>query len=393
MDKTINYLKNFFMESSELLIVALIALLSYFIVKKVIVSSLHRFFKKTENTYDDLIIESGIFGQLAMIAPALVFIYSADIIKIPHYLIQIISAYIAANITIFFIRLFTLINKVYNQFEVSAKRPIKGYIQLMQVITAFLGIIITICIGIGKSPLGILSGLGAMTAVLMFVFKDTIMCFIAGLQIVFNDLLHNGDWIEMPNMGADGEVMDIALYTVRVRNFDKTIVTIPTSKFLDSSFKNWRGMTESGGRRIKRSISIDQSTVRFLDRASIEKFSGINLIKDYMDQKLHEDIDAEGKDINKRKLTNLGTFRVYIKEYLKNNPKLHKDMTLIVRQLPSGSEGLPIEIYVFTTTTNWSDYEDIQSDIFDHLTAAVKDFDLRIFQHPSGYDFSKLGSS
>lgn len=393
MNGFLDFMKRLLTDSSEYLVVFTVAFISYFIIKKIIIRTLYRYFEKTDNNYDDILVESNIFSYIALLAPALVFLFASDIVHMPKYVIQLISAYIAANITIFLIRLLSVVNSIYNTFEIAVSRPIKGYIQLVQVSIGFLGVIIAVCMAVGKSPVGILSGLGAMTAVLMFIFKDTIMSFIAGLQIMFNDLIHKGDWIEMPNMGADGEVMDIALYTVKIRNFDKTIVTVPTSKFIEGSFKNWRGMKESGGRRIKRSIYIDQNTVKFLDRQTIDRFSKIALLKDYLDSKLNEDIDPDGTDVNRRKLTNLGTFRMYIKNYLMDNPHLHKDMALIVRQLPSGPEGLPIEIYVFTNTIDWSSYEDIQSDIFDHLLAAVKDFDLRVFQHPSGSDFSNLRSS
>jgi miniconductance mechanosensitive channel len=264
---------------------------------------------------------------------------------------------------------------------------------MAQVLAGFLGIIASVYIAIGKSPLGFISGLGAMTAVLMLIFKDTILSFIAGMQLMFNDLIHKGDWIEVPQFGADGDVVDIALYNVTVQNFDKTIVYIPTSKLMDGSFKNWRGMKEAGGRRIKRSINIDQSSIRFLHKDDIERLKHINLISDYLDSKLNEDVDADGTDPNRRKLTNVGTFRAYIINYLKAHPKIRKDLTLLVRQLPPGPEGLPIEIYVFTNDTDWIVYEGIQSDIFDHLLAAVNEFDLSVFQHPAGSDIKKLVSS
>lgn len=393
MNSLLVHLKKFSAASTELLIVLAVAFLSYFIVKKIIVKSLNRLFAKTENTYDDILMESNVFGQLAYLAPALVLLYSAELIHISKHLTQIISAFIALNITIFLIRLFSDLNKIYNEFDISARRPIKGYIQMAQVIFGFLGIIITICLAIGKSPVGILSGLGAISAVLMFVFKDTIMSFVAGLQIMINDLVHKGDWIEMPTMGADGIVEDIALYTIKVRNFDNTIVTVPTSKLIEQSFKNWRGMKDTGVRRIKRSMHIDITTVHFLSQELIDKFSGIDLLKEYMAAKQNEGYDMTGQDINRPSLTNIGTFRAYIFEYLKANPSIRNDLTLIVRQLNPTPEGFPIEIYVFADTTDWPLYENIQSDIFDHLTAAAAFFDLRLFQHPSGYDFSKLHSS
>lgn len=383
MNPYVKRIMDFLVESSEYFAVGAIAILSYFIIKKVMIRYLHKFFEKTENNYDDMLMESNVFAQLAFIAPALVVIYSSDIISLPKHVTQIFSAYIAANITIFIVRVLTLLIKIYNTFEISARRPIKGYVQMIQVVVGFLGIIISVCMVLGKSPLGILSGLGAMTAVLMLIFKDTIMSFIAGVQIMFNDSVHKGDWIEMPSFGVDGVVMDIALYTIKVENFDKTIVTVPTSKLIENSFKNWRGMQESGGRRIKRTIVIDQSSIKFLTTDDIEKLKSFTLITDYLNSKLHDDIDPTGTDINKRRLTNIGTFRAYIKSYLLNNKNIHKSMTLLVRQMPPSPDGLPIEIYAFVCDTDWIFYEDVQADIFDHLTAIVREFDLRIYQHIS----------
>jgi miniconductance mechanosensitive channel len=393
MEISIDTVKHFLMSTSEYSITILAAFLSYFIVKTIFTRVVTALFERTKNKIDDILIDSKIFKQLSLIAPALVFIYAKGIINMRPEISQIIAAYIGVNVTLIIIRLFTLINRIYNTFEISDTRPIKGYIQMAQVLAGFLGIIASVYIAIGKSPLGFISGLGAMTAVLMLIFKDTILSFIAGMQLMFNDLIHKGDWIEVPQFGADGDVIDIALYNVTVQNFDKTIVYIPTSKLMDGSFKNWRGMKEAGGRRIKRSINIDQSSIRFLHKDDIERLKNINLIRDYLDSKLNEDVDADGTDPNRRKLTNVGTFRAYIINYLKAHPKIRKDLTLLVRQLPPGPEGLPIEIYVFTNDTDWIVYEGIQSDIFDHLLAAVNEFDLSVFQHPAGSDIKKLVSS
>jgi len=393
MQITLESVKKFIYDTSEYSLTLLAAVLSYFIIKKLLVSVINRFASRTKNHLDNILADSKVFNQLALIAPALVLIYSKEILKLPEEVLQIISAFITANMTIFFIRLFRAADHIYNTFEISVKRPIKGYIQLLQILAGLMGAVSTVYIALGKSPLGFISGLGAMTAVLLFIFKDTILSFIAGMQIMFNDLIHKGDWIEVPRFGADGDVLDIALYTVTVQNFDKTIVTIPTSKLLEGSFKNWRGVKEAGGRRIKRSINIDSTTVEFLNREQIEKFRQFDCLKEYLDEKLSGDIDPDGKDMNRRKLTNLGTFRAYTKEYLKNHPKLRDDMIILVRQLQPTPEGIPIEVYVFTNDTEWIAYEDIQSDIFDHLIAAVNEFDLKVFQHPTGNDLNKLVSS
>jgi len=386
----IQTVKHFFIDTSEYSLTIFAAFLSYFIVKNIIVRVINSFLKKTKNKLDDLLIESKVFNLLALIAPAVVLLYAKDIINMHSEVSQIISAFISVIFTVFVIRLLTAANNIYNSFDISNRRPIKGYIQLVQVIAGFLGVVASIYIAIGKSPLGLISGLGAMTAILMLVFRETILSFIAGMQIMFNDLIHKGDWIEVPRFGADGDVIDIALYNVTVQNFDKTIVSIPTSKLMDGSFKNWRGMQEAGGRRIKRSIFIDQSAIRFLERSDIERLAEIDIIKPYIDSKLSDDIDPEGKDVNRRKLTNIGTFRAYIAAYLKNHTNIRKDLTLLIRQLPPSPEGLPIEIYVFINDTNWINYEGIQADIFDHLLAAVAEFDLRVFQNPAGSDLNKL---
>ncbi|ADD69615.1 MscS Mechanosensitive ion channel [Denitrovibrio acetiphilus DSM 12809] len=383
-------IKQFIFNTSEYSITFFAAFISYFIVKNVLIRVIISFLQRTKNTIDDLLIDSKLLNHLAFIAPAIVLLYTKEIINMPPELTQIISAYIGLNITFFLVRLFTLINSIYNTFNISTTRPIKGYLQLAQVIIGFMGVVASVYIAVGKSPLGFLSGLGAMTAILMLIFRDTILSFIAGMQIMFNDLIHKGDWIEVPRFGADGDVIDIALYNVTVQNFDKTIVYIPTSKLMDGSFKNWRGMKEAGGRRIKRAINIDQSSVRFISKDDIDRYRKFKVLKEYFDKKLQEDIDIEGTDINRRKLTNIGTFRAYIINYLRNHPHIRQDLTFLVRQLPPSPDGLPIEIYVFTDDTDWIRYEGIQSDIFDHLLAAVREFDLAVFQHPAGSDFKKL---
>jgi miniconductance mechanosensitive channel len=250
-----------------------------------------------------------------------------------------------------------------------------------------------------QSPFLFLSGIGAMTAVLLLVFRDTLLSLVAGIQLTNTDLVRVGDWIEMPKYGADGDVIDIALYTIKVQNWDKTITSIPTHKLIDDSFKNWRGMSESGGRRIKRSIYLDKNTVRFLTEAEVERFKRFRLLKDYIDAKEVElreynaRIGATDEHVNLRRMTNIGTFRAYIVNYLKNHPNIHHGMTLLVRQLDPTPNGVPIQIYGFTNETAWGTYEDIQSDIFDHIMAIVPEFGLRLFQNPSGEDLRKLAGS
>lgn len=272
-------------------------------------------------------------------------------------------------------------------------RSIKSYIQLAKLVIYVLGAICIIATLIDRSPVILISGLGAMSAVTMLVFKDTILSFVAGVQISSNDMLRLGDWIEMPQVGADGDVIDIALQVVKVQNWDKTITTIPTWRLMSESFKNWRGMQESGGRRIKRAIKIDVSSIGFVTPEQFQKLSSICVLKDYLaDKRVEiESYNARlGEDAqmtaNRRRLTNVGTFRAYALAYLKSHPRVNQTMTCMVRQMDPSSEGLPMEIYCFTNTTVWADYEGIQGDIFDHLISILPEFGLRVFQQPSGGD-------
>ncbi|MDO5692656.1 MAG: mechanosensitive ion channel [Pseudomonadota bacterium] len=282
-------------------------------------------------------------------------------------------------------------------------RSIKAYIQMGQLVVGIAAVVIMIAALADKSPLIVLSGFGAMSAVLMLVFQDIIKSFVAGLQIEGNDMMRVGDWIEVPQAGADGAVIDIALNTVKVQNWDKTIVTIPTWKLISESFKNWRGMQESGGRRIKRTLMIDAGSIHFLSDEQIERLGHIKLIADYVKEKadavkisramkLRELGDVLGRvPANQRRLTNIGTFRAYVLAYLQANSGIHPDMTLMVRMLQPTPEGVPLELYCFTNTTAWVDYEAIQSDIFDHLLAILPEFGLRTFQAPGGADMRALG--
>ena len=275
----------------------------------------------------------------------------------------------------------------------TATRSIKSYVQLGKLALALIGAIVIVAVLIDRSPLILLSGLGAMSAVLMLVFKDTILSFTAGVQLSSNDMLRVGDWIEMPQMGAYGAVIDIALHTVKVQNWDKTITTIPTWRLMSESYRNWRGMSESGGRRIKRQLRIDSATVRFLSDADIDRLERIALLAPYLAAKrqaVHSANAALGEGAavpaNLRRLTNIGTFRAYVQAYLQAHPGVHQGMTLMVRMLEPTAEGVPLELYCFTATTAWVQYEAIQGDIFDHLLALLPEFDLRLYQSPTGWD-------
>jgi len=287
------------------------------------------------------------------------------------------------------------VNEAYVRRPDSALRPIKGYLQVAKIILYCAAAVLIISILVGQSPLLLLSGLGALAAVLMLVFKDTILSLVASVQLGSNDMLRVGDWITMPSAKADGDVIDIALHTVKIQNFDKTITTVPTYKLISESFQNWRGMSESGGRRIKRALMIDQNSVRFLAEGEIADARRYAALRPYLDERAEEIArwNADRAEPDRRRMTNIGIFRAYVAAYLASHSRISNEMTLLVRQLDPGPEGLPLEIYCFTTTTNWSEYEAIQADIFDHLLAVLRDFGLRLFQQPSGLDLAAaLGS-
>lgn len=290
------------------------------------------------------------------------------------------------------------VGDVAQRSERSRQLPLRGIFQGVKLVAAIMAGVLVVSALIGQSPLILLSGLGAMTAVLMLVFRDPIMGLVAGIQLSANDMLRVGDWLEMPKFGADGDVTDIGLTTVKVRNWDNTITTIPTHALIADSFKNWRGMSESGGRRIKRSVLIDATSVRFLEPVDLEHLHRGRLLAEYLDTKMGE-IDRYNREIqsdlscliNGRRLTNIGTFRAYLTAYLQAHPLIHKGMTLMVRQLAPSADGIPMELYCFTTTTRWVEYESIQGDIFDHVLAVLPEFGLRMHQSPTGYDMRQIG--
>ena len=369
----------------------LFAYLLFLVTNRIILRSIAKIFRRTSTTFDDILLEQKVFHKLPYLIP-LIFLYSLrDVVPFFKTMDRFLIALIALIILISLNALINAINDLYKKSRFADKLNIKSYAQVVKLIINSVGIIIIAALLAGKSPIYFLSGLGALTAVLILVFKDTILSLVSSVQISSNDLFKIGDWIEAPQFGADGNVIDIALHSVKVQNWDKTICVVPTNQLINSSFKNWRGMSESGGRRIKRSIKINMKSIRFCSDSMIEKFKSIHLLKDYMEEKLKEiegyNIDKkidEADEVNRRSLTNVGTFRAYIKFYLKNNAKIHNDMTFLVRQLAPRSDGLPIEIYVFSNDTDWINYEAIQSDIFDHLLAILPEFKLEVFQNLTG---------
>ncbi|MCL3852370.1 MULTISPECIES: mechanosensitive ion channel family protein [Parabacteroides] len=363
-----------------------------------------RFAKRTRNQWDDLIVERKIINKLMHLIPAIL-VYIMLPLALPReemptllgILQMICSIYIVAVILRFINAALNLLLEIYNRKEAFKNKPLKGFVQIIQVLVFFVGFIIIISILIGKSPATLFAGLGASAAILMLVFKDTILGFVAGIQLSANDMLRPGDWITMTKYGADGTVIEVTLNSIKVRNFDNTITMIPPYALVSDSFQNWRGMQESGGRRVKRSINIDMNSVRFCTPEMLAKFRKISLLTEYIDTKQKEleryneehNIDDSIK-VNGRRQTNLGVFRAYLVNYLKSNPDVNKDLTCMVRQLQPTEKGIPMELYFFAATTVWIPYEGIQSDVFDHILAVLPEFGLQVFQEVSGSDLHHL---
>ena len=376
------------------LVIGMLCLVAYFITSRILLRTVSHLFKKTSTKFDDILIEERVFNKLPFLVPLVILYNSKDLLYWNNLLDRVILSTIALIFLYSLNALINALNEMFKLTDLSKKFSIKSYTQIGKLLINIFGIIVVIAVLTGNSPVYLLSGLGALTAVLILVFKDTILSLVSSVQISSNDLFKVGDWVEAPQFGADGDVIDIALHSVKIQNWDKTISVIPTNKLIDSSFKNWRGMAESGGRRIKRSINIDMSSIKFCTNEMIDRYSKYNVIANYIKVKLEEvqqfNIENNITDeslINGRSLTNIGTFRAYIEGYLRNHNKIHDEMTFLVRQLSPSANGLPIEIYVFSNDTDWLNYEKIQADIFDHLLAVVSEFELKVFQNPSGSDF------
>jgi len=378
--------------------IVLAAVLAYWLTNRFLVTAVRVFATRTSHTWDDSLIKFRVAGKLAQLVPAFVVytgieLYSQIGEGLKNLLLNITGAYVILIVTYSFTAVLAAANDIYEQTPRARQRPLKGFVQLLQLGVWIIGLILFVAALMDQSPLLLLSGFGAATAVLMLVFKDTILSLVASVQLNAQDMVHVGDWIEMPQCGADGDVIDVQLHTIKVQNWDKTITTIPTHRLITESFRNWRGMSESGGRRIKRSLEIDASSIRFLTPEEIEHCRGFALLREYLADKegelsQHNQQLGDEPEVNQRRLTNIGTFRAYTHAYLTQHPDIHQGMTLLVRQLSPGPEGVPIELYCFTNTTNWGDYEAIQADIFDHLLAIVPEFGLRLFQKPTGADLA-----
>jgi len=386
--------------NKAILIVAavLISFIVGLIAKKVLLSVLTRVVQKTRTKWDDILVERGLFTRLAHIAPVLILYFAVPLIfptvDAAIALIQrIILAYMIAVVLMVLSSFLSAVNAIYSTYEISKNRPIKGYLQIVRVFISIIGIVLVITTILDKSALGLLSGIGALSAVIMLIFKDSILGLVAAIQLSGNDLVRIGDWITVPAHGADGDVIDIKLQTVTIQNFDKTIVSVPIYSLVSSSFKNWRGMSDSDGRRIKRSLSIDMNSIKFCSPEMIERFRKIDILGEYIAAKQQEiDEDNINKKantselINGRRMTNLGVFRAYIEAYLRIHPKINNNMTFLVRQLQPTDKGISLEIYVFSSDQNWVGYESIQADIFDHLLSSISFFDLAVYQALSGLD-------
>lgn len=382
----------------KILLITLICVIANFITKKIVIRMITRIVKKSGFTWGQIILDKQVFRKLSHVVPAIIIYFFASTFPTYQTVIEKLAiCYILIVGVVFLQSLLHALNDIYETFEISSVRPIKGYVQVVNIVIITLGVILVISNLMGESPLILLSGIGALSAVLMLVFKDSLLGLVAGIQLTTNDMIRVGDWIEMPKYGANGDVIDISLNTVKVQNFDKTITMIPSYALISDSFINWRGMQSAGGRRIKRSLYIDASSITFCTDEMIDKFLAVDYLSDFIMQKEREIVEYNEKHgidrnnpVNGRALTNIGVFRAYISNYLKNHQGIRQDMTMMVRQLEQTEHGVPLEIYAFTNTVEWAVYESIQSDIFDHLFSVAPEFGLRIFQNPSGSDLRNL---
>lgn len=382
------------------LIVALLCIVINLITVKIFLRFLTLHIENTKTKWCNIMLKRRVFHRLALILPGVVvYNFAHAFLKYEIIIKRFSITYIFIIAILVLDAVLDSVNEIYQFYPVSRIRPIKGLIQIVKIIVYIVSGIIIVANLMGQNPMGLLGGIGALTAIFSLVFKDSILGFVAGIQLTSNNMLRIGDWIEMEKYGADGEVVEITLNTVKVQNFDHTIVTIPAYALVSDSFKNWRGMTESGGRRIKRAIYIDTTSIGFCTEEMLEKFKKIQYLREYILKKeeeikrYNEEHGTENDLLNGKHLTNIGTFRIYIANYIENCPGIHKGMSRIVRQLPPGEFGLPLEIYAYTKYTDWVSYENLQADIFDHILSVASEFGLRIFQNPTGQDLRMWGRS
>ena len=386
-------------------LVLVIAFLADAVCRHILLKIVAHLVRKTKATWDDIVFDHKVMVHLSrMVAPVIIYIFvpvafaeagSATL----AFIQRICLIYIIITFLSFINSFLKAVYTVYSAKEQLRDRPLKGMLQTVQVILWFVGAIVIVSILINKSPVSLLAGLGASAAILMLVFKDSIMGFVSGVQLSANDMLKVGDWIAMPKYGADGTVIEVTLNTVKVRNWDNTIVTIPPYLLVSDSFQNWRGMRESGGRRVKRSINIDMTSVKFCTPEMLAKYRKIRLLKDYVEHTEQVIADYNEKNhidnsilVNGRRQTNLGVFRAYLTAYLKSLPDVNQELTCMVRQLQPTDHGIPMELYFFCSLKDWMPYEGVQADVFDHVLAIIPEFDLQVFQSPSGRDFQRAFS-
>ncbi len=386
----------------DVVLLVLISLIADFIARRIIMGFVSSYVKRSKNDYDDIFLEKKVFSGLSHLVPALIIYYTLPwlldgiVISVDIFL-KIINIYMIIIFLMVIARFLRSLEYIGLRTERFEGKPISSYIQVFILTSYIIGGILIISMIIGRSPLTILTAFGAATAVILLIFRDTILGLVASIQIAANDMVRLGDWVSLDKYGADGDVIDINLTSVKVRNWDKTITTVPTYSFIADSFKNWRGMQAMGIRRIKRSINIDISSIKFVSDDMRDRFLKYQRVSDYVKQRqteidqFNQETKADKSElINGRHMTNIGVFRRYALRYLEEHPKIDQKETVMVRQLQPTEEGLPLEIYAFSSDIAWVNYENIQADIFDHLIAAVEKFDLRIFQNPSGTDFKTL---
>ena len=377
----------------------------YLVFRPLVLRWVKHFVGKSSSTWDNELMGHGVFRWLTHLLPGVfLFLVAPGLFESAPYLGKILrtasSLYILVACYLVFDSVINALQAIYSRTPAGRKINLTTFAQVAKLLAALVAVVLSLAVILGKSPLVLLGGLGVFASVLMLVFKDVILGFVAGIQLATNRMLSLGDWLEMPSYQADGNVELIGLTTVKVRNWDRTVTTIPTYALISDSFKNWQGMSESNGRRIKRSFLIDTNSIRLCDQKMLERFREIEHISEYLDAKEEEIEQSNSKieesrlnnRVNGRRLTNVGTFRAYIERYLKTHPDINQKMTLLVRQLDSEGRGIPIEIYCFSSNKEWNAYESIQADIFDHLYAVAPEFDLRIFQEPTGYDFQQIAS-
>ena len=384
-----------------ILLVLLTCWIIYQITQGPLLRSFEKFTRFTNHQWDNVLLEKYFFRRLLYFIPLIIlYIFNPPILEgtvAQQFSLILLNILLLITGMLAFDALLNSILVIYESSNIAKDISIKPFVQVIKLLLYFVTAILIISILVQKTPFYILSGLGALTAVMLFVFKDILMGFVGGIQLIANKMVAPGDWIEMPKYGADGDVLEITLTTVKVKNFDNTITTIPTYALINESFKNWRNMNLSGGRRIKRFVYIDLGSIKFCNSEMLERFKKFQLIsntinnrqQEILDYNKHNNVD-ESTLVNGRRLTNIGIFRSYVEAYVRQHPKIHQEMTFIVRQLSPGEKGLPIEIYVFCKETNWTSYESVQADIFDHILAVVSEFDLQVFQEPSGTDFKML---